>query len=155
ADVAANYFSPARAASGSDATQKTFRNGRELSRQFHVTDAKDGAPGFVCEACDIPTVGEDDLLDDSKAQASPGLLSGEIGFEDFGTTIGRNSGTVVANFEQPFVSTALLGKDLNFPCAVDGLNRIQEQIEKGLTQELFIGLNAELLALNLQADMFF
>jgi hypothetical protein len=120
-----------------------------------VADAEDRALGLVGKAGDIPAVRENYLLDDCKAEAGARFLRRKIGFENFGAIIGWDARTIIADFEHGFGSAALLGKDLDVACAVDGLDRIQQQIEQGLAEELFVGLNAELLTLNLEVDLLF
>src|ERR1051326_67545 len=127
----------------------------DLSGKLEVADAEDGALGLVAETLDIPAVGENDLLDHREAQAGAGFLSGEIGFEYFGAALGRHSRAIVSNFQGCLGSAVSLGKNLNLAGTVDGLNRIEKQIEKDLAEELFVGLINDLpgLGANLRSGI--
>ena len=103
-------------------------------------DAKDGAVGFVGKAFDFPAVGEDDLLYYRQSQARAIFLSREIGFKNLGAALGRNARAVVAQLENSFGGAALLGDDLDFAALVNGLDGIEQQVEKGLAEELLVSV---------------
>ena len=116
-------------------------------------DAEDGAPRFVGEAFDLPAVREHDLLDDRQAQTGALLLGREVGLEDLGAAVRGNARAVVADLEHGFGGIALFGDDLDFAAAIHGLDGVEQQIEERLPEQLLVGLDAELLALDLQADL--
>src|ERR1035441_4575040 len=124
-----------------------------LSGELEVGDAEDRALRLIGEAFDLPAVREHDLLDNGQAQTGALLLGCEVRLEDFSAAVGGNPGAVVADLEQGFGGIALLGNDLDFPAAIDGLDGVEHQIEERLPERLFVRLDAELFALDLKADL--
>src|SRR5687768_17283893 len=76
-----------------------------LLLRTNMRDAKDRAfrlIGFVRQTFDLPAVREDDLADDGEAEAAAMFSGGEIGFENFDATFGRDAGASVGNVDDHF-----------------------------------------------------
>src|ERR1019366_981244 len=126
---------------------------KRLHGELQVGDAENSALRLVGETFDLPALCEDDLLDDGQAQTRALLLGGEVRLEYFSAAIGGNARAVVTDFEHGFGGIAFLGDDLDFAIAIGGLDGIEQQIEKRLPEQLLVGLDAELFALDFQADL--
>ena len=109
-----------------------------------MLDAEDGALGSVGEAFDFPAVGEDNLLHDGEAEAGSGWLSGEVGFENLDALRRGNAGAIVANLEEGFGGAETVGDDLDLAVWLDGLDGVEQEVEEGLAEQLFVGFDGEL-----------
>src|ERR1035441_2392869 len=84
-----------------------------LRGEFEVADAEDGAAGLVGGGFGLPTMGEDDLLDNRQAQTGALRLRRKVRFEYFSAAIGGNARAVVPHLDHRFGGIALLGDDLD------------------------------------------
>ena len=106
-----------------------------------MSNAKKSAGRFVGQAVDVPAVGLDDLLDDGKAQAGAFGMGGEVGLENLGAIGLGHAGAVVGDFDEGLLIVALAGADADFALGRDGLDGVEDEVEKGLAEELFVGLD--------------
>src|SRR5713101_1929065 len=123
-------------------------------RDLQMSDPEDRALRFVRQALDLPPVRQHDLLDDRQTQPRPLLVRGDVGLEDFVALADGNAGAVVENVERRLGAVALARGDLDFTVPIDRLDGVEEQIKEGLTEQLFIGLDAQFIAQHLEANAF-
>src|SRR5208282_6018242 len=125
--------------------RKYFKMGQSENRSFRL----------IGQAADFPTVGENNLLDHRESQACALFLGGKIGFENLGASLGGHARAVVAHLDQRFGGAGPLGHHLDFAIPVYGLDSVKQEVEKGLTEELFVGLDTEHLAADFEPDSLF
>src|ERR1035438_4220549 len=124
-----------------------------LGCQLKVSDAEDGALGFVGEAFDLPAVGENNLLNNCQPQTGALFLSRKIRLEDLAAAVWGDAWAVVADLEHSFRGIALLGNHLNLAVAIYCLDGVQDEVKEGLPEQLFIGLDAQHIALDLERNL--
>src|SRR5437867_6150740 len=122
-------------------------------RQPQVGDAEQGAFGLVGQAFDLPAVRQHDLLHDSETEAGAFLVGCEIGLEDFSAVLRRDARAIVANFKERLLGVPFARDDPDLAARFDCLDGIDQQIEQGLAEQLFIRLNHQLFVHDLQLNV--
>src|SRR5262245_41172947 len=105
---------------------------------LQVTEAEDGPAWLVRNVFDLPAVGEHDLLDDGEAEPGAFLVSREIRLKNLQALLRGHARAVVANLQNRFLRVALPCRHLDIATAIHRLNRVEQQIEQRLAQELFV-----------------
>src|SRR4051812_13386444 len=97
---------------------------------LNMIDAEKRAFWLVGRTRNLPAVGEDDLLDDGKAKASPLFICREIGFENFCAMLGRHTRTIVANFDIGIGRSRLAESQFDIAAVIDRLNGVEHEIKQ-------------------------
>src|SRR5208282_2376133 len=101
---------------------------------FQVSNAENGAFGFIGQTFDLPTVGKDDLLDDGQTQAGAFFIGGEIRLENFLAALGWHARTVVADFERRLGGVDVPCQNLNLSPHVHRLDGVDQKVEQDLAK---------------------
>src|SRR5882724_3170921 len=117
-------------------------------------DAKYRSSRFVGHALDLPTMRQNNLLDDGQAESGAGLLSRKIRLEDLRALIESHSRSVVTDLKSRFRGISLQRQYLYFATVIGGLDCIKQKIEKRLPQELLVCFDGERFAFHLYPDVF-
>src|SRR3954467_3421801 len=100
-----------------------------------MTDPKRRTTGLILEADDFPPVRGNDLLHNRETKPDAFWPHRDIRFEDVGSFARRNSGAVVADFQDGVTRIDRRPVDVDFSTYADGLNRVEQQIEKRLSEQ--------------------
>src|SRR5438477_3351731 len=125
-----------------------------FGHQLEVSDSEDCALRLIGQALNLPAMSQHNLLHDSQAEAGPFFVGGDIRFEDFQALAGRHSRSIVPNFQGTFGSASSAANDLDFTARIHGLSGVEQKVEQRLPKQLLIGLDREVIAGNLELDVF-
>src|SRR5438270_11187841 len=125
-----------------------------FGHQLEVSDSEDRALRLIGQALNLPPVSQDNLLHDSEPKAGPFFVGRDVRFENFQALAGRYSRSIVPNFQGTFGSASSAANDLDFTARIHGLSGIQQKVEQRLPKQLLIGLDGEVIAGNLELEVF-
>src|SRR5207237_9026353 len=88
-----------------------------------------------------------------KTKTGARLVRGEIRLKNVLTVLQWHSGSVVAYLQNRAGAIAPLGADLDMAVHIDGLDRVKNQIEQSLPQQLFISFNHKRVHQHLEGEI--
>src|SRR5436190_1145118 len=101
--------------------------------EFEMSDSESGAPRFVRQILNFPSVRQNNLLNDSKPEPGTLLVCRKVRSENLAAVFGRDPRPIIADLEN-CSAIAAIAFNANFPFGRDRLNRIDQQIEQRLPQ---------------------
>src|SRR5882724_12635077 len=125
-----------------------------LRSEFHATETKNRSLWLLGDILNLPSMRQNNLLDDRQPQSRPFRMGGEVRFEDFAAMLARNAGAIVPNIELRLRGAAFSGNNLDLPAGRDGLDTIDQQVEKNLAKQLRVRLHGKPFFFDLELDGF-